>query len=58
MDRYTQFGLRSDADEQIRRAFRDGFKRAGLGHAQLLQAIDWHRDHGHPIRWWLGSMGN
>jgi hypothetical protein len=40
MDRYTQFGLRGDADEQIRRAVRDGFKRAGLSHAQLTQAME------------------
>jgi hypothetical protein len=39
MDRFTQFGLRGDADEQIRRAVRDGVKRAGLSHAQLTQAI-------------------
>jgi hypothetical protein len=40
MDRYTQFGLRGDADEQIRRAVRDGFKRAGLGSAQLTEALE------------------
>ena len=50
MDRYTQFGLRTDADEQFRRAFRDGFKRAGLSHAQLLEAMEWYRDHGHRQR--------
>jgi hypothetical protein len=48
MDRYTQFGLRGDADEQLRRAVRDGFKRAGLSHAQLTQAMDWYRDHVRP----------
>ena len=45
MDRYTQFGLRGEADETLRRAVRDGFKRAGLGHAQLTQAMEWYRDH-------------
>jgi hypothetical protein len=48
MDRYTQFGLRGDADEQIRRAVRDGFKRAGLSHAQMTQAMDWYKDHVRP----------
>jgi hypothetical protein len=48
MDRFTQFGLRGDADEQFRRAVRDGFKRAGLSHAQLTQAMDWYRDHVRP----------
>jgi len=36
MDRYQQFGLRGDTDEQIRR---DGFRRAGLSPAQLAQAM-------------------
>jgi hypothetical protein len=45
-DRFTQFGLRSDADEQLRRAVRDGFRRAGLNHAQLTQAMEWYRDRG------------
>src|ERR1700730_16309900 len=48
MDRFTQFGLRGDADEQTRRAVRDGFKRAGLSHAQMQQAMDWYRDHVRP----------
>ena len=48
MDRFTQFGLRGDADEQFRRAVRDGFKRAGLSHAHLTQAMDWYRDHVRP----------
>jgi hypothetical protein len=48
MDRYTQFGLRGDADEQIRRAVRDGFKRAGLSNAQLTEAMEWYRDHVRP----------
>jgi hypothetical protein len=46
MDRFTHFGLRSDADEQLRRAVRDGFKRAGLTHTQLTQAMEWYRDRG------------
>jgi hypothetical protein len=45
MDRYSQFGLRGNADEQIRRAVRDGFKRAGLSNAQLTEAMEWYRDH-------------
>jgi hypothetical protein len=28
MDRFTEFGLRGDADETFRRAVSDGFKRA------------------------------
>src|ERR1700678_666176 len=49
MDRYEQFGLRGDADEQIRRAVRDGFKRAGLSPAQLTQAMEWYRDRGQHL---------
>ena len=49
MDRYRQFGLRGDADEQIRRAVRDGFKRAGLSPAQLTQAMEWYRDRGQHL---------
>jgi hypothetical protein len=49
MDRYTQFGLRGDADEQIRRAVRDGFKRAGLSSAQLIESLEWYRDHGQHL---------
>ena len=30
MHRYREFGLVSEQDEILRRAFRDGFKRAGL----------------------------
>jgi hypothetical protein len=48
MDRYTQFGLRGDADEKICRAVRDGFRRAGLSHAQLTQAMEWYKDHVRP----------
>jgi len=49
MDRYRQFGLRGDADEQLRRAVRDGFKRAGLSPAQLTQAMEWYRDRGQHL---------
>jgi hypothetical protein len=49
MDRHTQFGLRGDADEQIRRAVRDGFRRAGLSPAQLTQAMEWYRDRGQHL---------
>ena len=49
MDRYQQFGLRGDADEQLRRAVRDGFKRAGLLPAQLAQAMEWYRDRGQHL---------
>jgi hypothetical protein len=49
MDRYSQFGLRGDADETLRRAFRDAFGRAGLGQAQLTQALEWYRDHGQRL---------
>jgi hypothetical protein len=49
MDRYTQFGLRGDTDEQIRRAVRDGFKRAGLSPAQLTEALTWYRDRGQRL---------
>jgi hypothetical protein len=45
MHRYREFGLLSDHDEQLRRAFRDGFKRAGLSFSQLLDALAWYRDH-------------
>jgi len=30
----------------LRRAVRDGFKRAGLSPAQLTQAMEWYRDRG------------
>src|ERR1700678_449865 len=49
MDRYQQFGLRGDADEQLRRAVRDGFKRAGLSPSQLTQAMEWYRDRGQHL---------
>jgi hypothetical protein len=45
MHRYREFGLVSDTDETLRRAFRDGFKRAGLSHQQFLDALGWYRDH-------------
>jgi hypothetical protein len=49
MDRYLDFGIRSEADEQIRRCFRDAFARAGLSHEQFLDALAWYRDHGRQI---------
>jgi hypothetical protein len=49
MDRYSQFGLRSEADEQIRRGFRDALARAGLSHEQFLDALGWYRDHGQHL---------
>jgi hypothetical protein len=45
MHRYREFGLVSDQDEILRRAFRDGFRRAGLSFAQFLDALAWYRDH-------------
>jgi hypothetical protein len=48
MHRYREFGLVSNEDETLRRAFRDGFKRAGLSHQQLLEALGWYRDHARP----------
>ena len=45
MHRYREFGLASDQDELLRRAFRDGFKGAGLSFSQLLDALGWYRDH-------------
>jgi hypothetical protein len=45
MHRYREFGLVSDADETLRRAFRDGLRRAGLSHEQFLDALAWYRDH-------------
>lgn len=48
MHRYREFGLVSEQDEALRRAFRDGFKRAGLSFAQFLDALAWYRDHARP----------
>jgi hypothetical protein len=48
MHRYREFGLVSEQDETLRRAFRDGFKRAGLSFAQFLDALAWYRDHARP----------
>jgi hypothetical protein len=45
MHRYREFGLVSDQDEILRRAFRDGFRHAGLSFAQFLDALAWYRDH-------------
>jgi hypothetical protein len=42
-DRYAAFGL-AEVDEPFRRAVRDGFKRAGLSHKQLTEAMEWYRD--------------
>ncbi len=48
MHRYREFGLVSERDETLRRAFRDGFRRAGLSFPQLLEALAWYRDHAKP----------
>jgi hypothetical protein len=48
MHRYREFGLVSEQDEVLRRAFRDGFRRAGLSFAQFLDALAWYRDHARP----------
>jgi len=48
MHRYREFGLVSEQDEILRRAFRDGFRRAGLSSAQFLDALAWYRDHARP----------
>lgn len=48
MHRYREFGLVSERDEILRRAFRDGFRRAGLPFAQFLDALAWYRDHARP----------
>jgi DNA-binding transcriptional MerR regulator len=48
MHRYREFGLMSEQDEVLRRAFRDGFKRAGLSFAQFRDALAWYRDHAQP----------
>jgi hypothetical protein len=48
MHRYSEFGLASEQDEVLRRAFRDGFKRAGLSSAQFQDALAWYRDHARP----------
>src|SRR5262249_55352907 len=48
MHRYREFGLVSEQDDILRRAFRDGFKRAGLSFAQFLDALAWYRDHARP----------
>jgi hypothetical protein len=49
MDRYLDYGLRTEADEQIRRGFRDSFARAGLSHQQFLDALGWYRDRGQHL---------
>jgi hypothetical protein len=49
MHRYREFGLFSEQDEALRRAFREGFKRAGLSFAQFLGALAWYRDHARSV---------
>ncbi len=49
MHRYREYGLMSDQDELLRRAFRDGFKRAGLPFPRLIEALCWYRDHVRPL---------
>ncbi len=48
MHRYREFGVISEQDEVLRRAFRDGFRRAGLSFSQFLDALAWYRDHARP----------
>jgi hypothetical protein len=48
MHRYREFGLVSEQDEILRRAFRDGFKRTGLSFAQFRDALAWYRDQVRP----------
>ncbi len=48
MHRYREYGLVSDKDEALRRAFRDGFKRVGLPFPRLLEALAWYRDRARP----------
>jgi hypothetical protein len=45
MHRYREYGLISEQDEVLRRAFRDGFKRVGLSPAQFQHTLAWYRDH-------------
>jgi hypothetical protein len=45
MDRYSEYGLRGETDELLRRAARDAFKRAGLGHERFMGAMACYRDH-------------
>jgi hypothetical protein len=49
MHRYREYGVVSEQDETLRRAFRDGFKRAGLSFAQFLDALAWYRDHARAV---------
>ena len=39
MDHYAAYNLRAE-DEPFRRAVRDGFRTAGLSHAQFIQALE------------------
>ena len=49
MDPFSPFALRSEGDELALRAMRAGFKRAGLSHTQLAQAMEWYADHGRRL---------
>jgi hypothetical protein len=46
--RYREYELFSEADELLRRAFRDGFKRLGLTFPQFMEALAWYRDRVRP----------
>lgn len=48
MHRYREYGVVSQEDETLRRAFRDGFKRAGGSFSRFLEALAWHRDQARP----------
>jgi hypothetical protein len=48
MHRYREYGLVSDEDETLRRAVRDGLKRAGVPFSRFLEALAWHRDQARP----------
>jgi hypothetical protein len=49
MDRYRDYGIRTDTDEQLRRGIRDAFFARGLSHEQFLDALSWYRDHGQHL---------
>jgi hypothetical protein len=46
--RFAYYGL-GEADEQHRRAFRDGFVRAGLARDRMQAAMEWYRDRGSKL---------
>jgi hypothetical protein len=48
MHRYREYGINSDEDETLRRAFRDGLKGAGVPFSRFLEALGWHRDQARP----------